>query len=355
MIPAILYQTVYLLFLMVITLFVVGRYNNTDKPENPLNSIFVCIILILFIGLRPLSYVFVDTMNYVFFWANTSNYTFDPNATNLLFDNLFGFMATSGFEVTDFFLLISCIYYGGMLVACRKLFPANTLLAFLVCAVAFSTFTYGTNGIKAGAAASLFLVGLAYRKNIVVSVIFVLLSWGFHHSMQLPVAAYVLALFFKNDKWYFYGWSFCLLMAFLHISYFQNLFGSMSDEGGQSYLITNVGDDWGGKMGFRYDFVLYSAVPVAIGYYIKKHKIIIDDLYDFILHVYLVCNGVWMLCMYASFTNRIAYLSWSIMPIVLIYPYFKYKGDVRLLPASRKAIVLGNMFFTLFMYFIYYA
>ncbi len=27
------------------------------------------------------------------------------------------------------------------------------------------------------------------------------------------------------------------------------------------------------------------------------------------------------LCMYAGFTNRIAYLSWLIYPIVLIYPY----------------------------------
>lgn len=59
-------------------------------------------------------------------------------------------------DATFFFGLIAAIYFIGMFVACRKLFPSNTLIVFLVCLAAFSTFSYGTNGIKAGAAASLF-------------------------------------------------------------------------------------------------------------------------------------------------------------------------------------------------------
>ncbi len=355
MIPAILYNAVYLLVITILTVVKVGHFNNTAHREEPSLCILLCVALIAFIGFRPHSPVFIDTMNYVISWGIAYFDGFDTETPNLLFDNLYLFMSWSGIDITWFFVLIAAIYFSGMLMACRKLFPCNTTLAFLVCVAAFSTFSYGTNGIKAGAAASLFLVALAYRDKFFVSIIFLLLSWGFHHSMQLPVAAYILSMFLKKDKWYFYGWMFCLLMALLHITFFQVLLGGMTDEGGAGYLIKGLDSDWGGKQGFRFDFVLYSAVPIALGYYVKKHKIVIDSLYDFILHVYLVCNGIWMLCMYASFTNRIAYLSWSMAPIVLIYPYFKLKNSDTVLPTTRKTVILGNIGFTLFMHFIYYA
>ena len=355
MIPAILYYTVYLLVIAILTMVKVGHFNNTGHREKPLLCTILCVALIAFIGFRPHSPVFVDTMNYVISWGNAYFDGFDTETSNLLFDNLYNLMSWSGIEITWFFVLIASIYFGGMLVAYRKLYPDNTTLAFLTCVAAFSTFSYGTNGIKAGAAASLFLVALAYRDKFIVSTIFVLLSWGFHHSMQLPVAAYLLSVFFKKDRWYFYGWMFCLLMALLHITFFQVLLGGITDEGGAGYLIGGLNSDWGGKQGFRFDFVLYSAAPVALGYYIKKHRIVIDSFYDFILHVYLVCNGAWMLCMYASFTNRIAYLSWFMMPIVLIYPFFKLNDSDSVLPITRRTIILWNLGFTLFMHFIYYA
>jgi len=354
MIEAYLYQLSYLIVITILTFVYIGRNNITVQAEPPMPSLLLCVGMILFIGFRPHSYLFVDTMNYVLWWNAAGFNGFDSDAQNLLFDNLYGFMAGTGFTVTEFFLIIAAIYFGGMWVACRRLFPCNTMLAFLVCLAAFSTFTYGTNGIKAGAATSLFLVALAFRDRLPIAIIFILLSWGFHHSMQLPVAAFIIALIFRKEKWYFYGWVFCLLIAIAHITYFQQLFGSMSDEGGQEYLIQGMGNEWGGNNGFRYDFVLYSSVPVVLGYFIMKRKIEIDNIYRFLLKMYILCNGVWMLCMYASFTNRIAYLSWFMLPLVLIYPYFKLRERVCQLPFSRKIIVLGHLFFTLFMTFVYY-
>lgn len=40
---------------------------------------------------------------------------------------------------------------------------------------------------------------------------------------------------------------FCLLMALLHITFFQVLLGEMTDEGGADYLIKGLDGDWGGK------------------------------------------------------------------------------------------------------------
>ena len=354
MIPAYLYKYIYLLLVTVLTLTVVKYRRSLKVNESIIGSALLCSFMVLFIGFRPLSVYFVDMVNYAHWWGATW-WGFNWDVENLLFDTLYQYMGSVFPDATVFFVLMATIYFTGMLVVCRKLFPSNTLIVFLVYLAAFSTFSYGTNGIKAGAAASLFLVALAYRDNIVVSILFLFLSWGFHHSMQMPVAAYILTLIFKNKKWYFYGWLFCLLMAVAHVSFFQELFAGMTDESGAGYLNWDTNDDWGGKSGFRIDFVIYSAMPVVMGYYVKFKYQLEDRFYDIILYMYLTCNGIWMLCMYAQFTNRIAYLSWFMYPILLVYPCYAIVDKNHPLVLVRQKVVLLHLGFTLFMVLIYYA
>jgi hypothetical protein len=60
-----------------------------------------------------------------------------------------------------------------------------------------------------------------------------------------------------------------------------------------------------------------------------------------------------MLCMYAEFTNRIAYLSWLMLPIVLIYPLLNEdwgSGQYK----TFQWVALGHLAFTLFLNYIYY-
>lgn len=348
MIPAAYYYYVYLIIIAILTIvFVNNRRDIFESEPVGLSAIF-CVVMIFFIGLRPLSYKFVDMMNYSAWWGLTYWTGFDFETENLLFDNLYVWMGNQFPDPTPFFVFMASIYFICILIACRKLFEANTLITYLVYLAAFSTFSYGTNGVKAGAAASMFLVALAYRDQIVVSILFLLLSWGFHHSMQLPVAAYILTMIFKDSRWYFYGWLFCLAMAALHVTFFQNIFASMSDDSGNGYLTaSNTG--WGGKSGFRIDFVLYSAMPVIMGYYVIFKYQLRDRLYEIMLHYYLVVNGIWMLCMYGSFTNRIAFLSWFVYPVILIYPCFAIPSDTHPLVENRSKYIYAHLFFTTFM------
>jgi hypothetical protein len=232
-----------------------------------------------------------------------------------------------------------------------------SLAAYLVFLAAFSTFSYGTNGIKAGAAAAIFLMALSFRKNLKVCIPLILISWGFHHSMIMPIVGLALTLVYKNSKIYFAGWCFCLLMAIAHITFFQELFGGiLSDSGdsGANYL-NEVNDEWGGKTGFRIDFVIYSAMPILVGYWaVYKKRLQLSKIYTCLLNLYMTLNGTWMLCMYANFTNRIAYLSWFLYPIVLIYPYLNENwGPTRYKDFSK--VMLAHLGFTLFMKFIFYA
>lgn len=353
MIPPLLYQPLFLFVAVILTFVAVANRRDVYDEEPIVPSVIMCFALICFLGFRPHSSVFGDTYNYAT-WFGMSYWTgFDMEAENLLFDNLYVWLGDNFPDATPLFVIMAFINLVCTLITCRKLFPANTFLAFLVCLAAFSTFSYLTNGIKAGVAASLFLVSLAYRDNLIVSIPFLLLSWGFHHSMQLPVAVYVLTLFFKDSRWYFYGWLFCLFCAATHISFFQTLFAGMTDDSGSSYLSST--EDWGGKSGFRIDFVIYSAMPVLMGYYVIFKYELRDKLYEDMLHYYLAANGIWMLCMYGQYTNRIAYLSWFAYPFLIVYPSLAIPNDSHPLVENMNKYVYAHMGFTIFMQVVYYA
>lgn len=362
MVQAYLYHTVYLIAVTILTMIVSYRYGRKSNLKE-INDIglniqgyILPLVFALFIGLRPISgKYFTDMANYngiYYALQYGKDFVFNPTADNFIFDNLLSWLGSQYYDIIVFFLIISLIYFLFAYLACSRLFGSNAFVAFVVFLGAFSTFSYATNGIKAGAAASFFLCALGYRNKPIIAGIFLFLSVGFHHSMVMPVAAFIIAWFIRDSKYYFVIWIIAFLIAAAHITYFQELFAGIADERGVHYLEDTTGD-WGGKSGFRLDFVLYSALPIYIGYIaVFKYKLK-SKIYSFLLNVYLLTNAIWMLCMYAAFTNRIAYLSWLMYPVVTIYPFFckEFMPDQT---ARLKQVIWFQLLFTLFMNVIYY-
>lgn len=357
-----LYYSVYIWVVTFLTIFMATKYsgysNNrleSHRKETSFSALVLTICMILFIGFRPVSYIFIDMNNYreLYYAMFGHQYYFYSGAENFLFDNVLGYFASLRLDITYFFFFIALIYFGAIYVATKKLFPKDVFYAIIIYLGAFSTFSYGTNGIKAGAAASLFLCAIAYRKQFFACVIFLILSMGFHHSMIMPIVAFVCACLYSRPKYYFYVWVLCLIIAALHITWFQEFFAGFSDDQGAGYLKL-VGGHYDSMMrGFRPDFVFYSSAPVMLGYYLIRKCRYRSKFYDFIFCTYTLTNAVWMLCMYASFTNRIAYLSWLMIPIVLIYPFFDYPFLNR---QYRKLNIVAfcHLGFTLAVSYIYY-
>lgn len=331
-------------------------------------SIVLAVFFTLLIGLRPmgsgLSWMWADSANYDYSYnmREGMQFYFNPHTENLIWDNLFDWWASNRLGITPLFLLGDAIYFGCTYLACRKWFPRDTTMAYLVFLGAFSTYSYSYNGVKAGIAGAIFLLGLAYYEKRTLSVALILISWGVHHSMQMPVAAYILTLFYKNPKWYFYGYAFCVVMSILHVGFFASLFASMSnDERGAEYLLATGNAEDAHITGFRPDFLLYSVMPILIGYKIvMKEKLKVSKQYSALLHMYICTNGIWCLCMYASYSNRIAYLSWFMYPFVLIYPFLKEDlRGVLMLKSRNQYVQLAkvasyHLYFTLFMELVFY-
>lgn len=363
MLSAALYQTVFLLLVFCMTVLVMQRYVIVDFSDREQGAVIndritwiFTLFLIFFIGFRPISdRYFVDMGGYAInykalFWKKAFHFTWDTD--NIIFDNLFAYWGSRSVPVEYLFLLLACIYFICMAVACKKMFPKDMMLSFLVYLGAFSTFSYGTNGMKAGAAASIFLLAIAYRKNMWIAIPTLLISIGFHHSMVVSVAVYIISLLVKDRRYFLYGWLVCLFMAAFQITYFQELFAGLTDEHGAGYLA--VEEEGRHVSGFRPDFILYSAIPIFLGNYLFRKFEIEDDDYSFMWNLYAGTNAIFLLCTYGTFINRIAYLSWLMYPFVLIYPFLNSNlGDFQ--NRYLRYAVYGHLGFTLFMTFIYYA
>lgn len=366
------YQYIYLLVVSILTFIVIARYkvktvsDFCDYYNRKSNWGYVCglitaIVVSLVVGLRAEDGQFSDSLNYRFYYyahLEGCNYQFDREAENVVFDNLFAWWGSLRLGLSNFFLLMDVLYFGCMFFACKRLFPKDTCIAFFCYLAALSTFSYSFNGIKAGVAASIFLLAISYYKRWFICIPLVIISWGFHHSMVLPVCAFIISHFYKNPKPFFFAWCICAVLSVLNVSYFQELFANLAEESGDTrgamYLSSDSDVGWEGKAGFRLDFLIYSAMPIIVGYIaIFKKKIKTNSIYDLLLKLYITTNSVWLLCMYVQYNNRIAYLSWFLYPIVLIYPFLNLDWSQYQLKYFSKVILL-HLGFTLFMYLIYY-
>lgn len=359
MIPAQYYLYIYLFFVTILSLYAFNKYkvrivDETQSlvPNSGLSrGIGVLIFVALFIGLRPVDRTFVDMYDYYqqyLFYYGTP-YEFNSDAENLIWDQILPFFAANKIPAPLYFLMISSLYFGLAFFACNRLFPRDGYVVFLVFLGAFSTFSYGTNGIKAGLAASLFALAVSYRDKLKICVPLVLLTYAFHHSMVIPIVAFFATLVNNTPKYYFYFWVFSIAVAFVHISFFQELFAGFTDERGADYLIGSGAF----QGGFRLDFIIYSAMPIWLGWYSRKKMGCNSRMYITLLNTYTLANSVWLLCMYASFSNRIAYLSWFLYPIVLVYPILNDNWTSNRYRFFAK-VATYQLLFTLFMEIVYY-
>ncbi len=225
-----------------------------------------------------------------------------------------------------FFILTAILYCSGYYIFFNKTLDERTsfyAVGFSMICMGF--ISYGNNTTRAGLAISMLLIALS-RKNINLSFILIsILSIFIHKSMFIPIAAYVLCSFVPNTKIYIRFWLFMLLISILNIdlsSVFSYL--ELADERVSGYMIESINNENSlnlyQKAGFRIDFIIYSMIPMVAGwFYIYKLRYE-EQFYHRIYNTYIAVNAIWLLVIRIPFTDRFAYLSWFLMPIIMIYP-----------------------------------
>lgn len=334
-----------------------GLLRNREKK----GGIFLLTVaFILIVGLRPVASVFGDTVNYAYIYETLSDaYSFrDVIPGDEIIFNSFMFYCSKVMDVSFFFLIIEAMYVVPIYLACRKLAGNSSGIMMLFCFAAFSFFSYGVNGIRNGMACSLIILALSLiqgnTRDKIICVILCLLAIGSHKSTVLPVICMLLALFIRNPRVMFLFWLGSILLSLAEGSQIENFFVSLGfDDRMDEYL--NADEETMEQFsaaGFRWDFLLYSCVPIVMGWYLIFRKRIYNRTYLLLLGTYIFANAFWIMVIRASFSNRFAYLSWFLYPMVLSYPLLKLPIWKKTQGHKAGLIMLGHYAFTLVLFLI---
>ncbi len=296
--------------------------HSNSKKESA--SLVLLIVVTLYMGLRPISGAYFGDMGiyYKYFhqFANGAQIT---NNKDYLW-RLFMKLCSGIMSAQLFFLLCAILYVVPLYSAAKKWFGADRYFIFLMLIASFSFWAYGTNGIRNGIATSFVVYALSYTKNNYIKYGIFLIAYFIHGSVIIPIAAYILTSYYKNSGHYLIGWVLAIPLSLVLGSFWENLFASIGFGGDRiSYLTDNRFVDQFANVGFRWDFLIYSAAAVYFGYYFIFKKKFNDKLYHQLFNIYVTANAFWILVIRSSFSNRFAYLSWFLMAIIIFYPFFK--------------------------------
>ena len=299
----------------------------TDRSLNNISRFFV-LFLVLFIGLRPIHKTFTDMIGY----ANEFNRHIIYNETSeftwqFFFDTFYNLEA----NVHIWFLFIAACYVGLIWVTSKKIFNEKAWYPFLLFISCFFFFNYGVNILRAGVAASVVLIGLTYlirhKMNIQTYIVYILISliaFGTHNASILSSVCCLVGFHFKSFKYPLLIWLACCVISYNIPDDFVNMFIGLGLDGRvDTYLSTEADETLFSHVGFRWDFLLYSAAPVIFAIYVcKKYKT--DEIYPKLVSSYLLANAFWVLFIRANYSDRFAYLSWFMYSLIFSYPLIKF-------------------------------
>lgn len=328
------YFDISILILVLIAVWQCSRGSIFHKDVVEFNATWgfvFAVVLILYMGLRPIDGQFGDTVIYAsgFREASLSKAPFVWQwRTEWLFQNLVRIFAKYS-DVHTFFLFCSFLYVGSLWWAMQRIFKSYYYIPLLVIFSMFTFWNYGVNGIRNGIGASLFILAMTYVQNLPVAMTLSFIAMGFHTSILLMAGAAIAAWFIKNSYIYLMIWILAIPASYVLGNTFQNIFAGIDIIGGDDRLYTYLTQETDESNmvyvshAFRWDYILYSAMGTITGYYFIFRRLFKDEYYHWIFNVYLITNAFWILIIRAAFSNRFAQISWFILPIVLIYPFMK--------------------------------
>lgn len=283
------------------------------------------IFILLYIGFRPIHGIFVDMTTYAYTYSRFQ----EGNPINVTGDRgFYSFMdfCAQTIPVEWFFALCACIYVIPVLIMSKRLFGQFWFYGFFMIAATFTFWAYGTNGIRNGMAASIFLLALGFEKNKFAMVAILIWAVSFHSSTQIPLLALIAAYVYPKPKVFLVGWFAAITLSLMFGGFWENLFANIGVEDDRtSYLTSTENAAEFSRTGFRWDFLLYSGTAVLSGWYFIFKKNFQDAFYARLFCTYLLANAFWILVIRANFSNRFAYLSWFMIGLVIIYPLLKDK------------------------------
>ena len=253
------------------------------------------------------------------------------------------------FPIEAFFGILAFLYIFTYIFAYKNIYYSNFGIAFIILVCSFSFWGYGVNGMRNGIALAFVTLMLSnYNRKIWLSVLMCIIAVSFHKSALLPICSLILMKFYSKPKVYLGVWILCFLLSLSFGNFLASIIPSDllgDDDRLSSYLTSQFGNQEYASFsytGFRLDFVIYSMIPIIIGWRYLKKMNFKNIFYLRIWNTYVICNAFWLLTIYVPYNNRFAYLSWFLFPILVTYPYVK--GESGMSKNIRIILILNYLF-----------
>ncbi|WP_285269945.1 EpsG family protein [Kaistella rhinocerotis] len=357
-IPTSSYTGIYyhvMLFMMLITLlhgYSAELFSTGTKNFARGMGFFLLVFIILYMGTRPVSWVFGDMLTYSKSYKLLTGGEKADVKGDFIF-NYFMIFCAKIMNDRSFFFLCTLLYTVPCYIFSRRYSGSYWYYVFFIFIGSYMFWPFGTNGIRNGIGTSLFILALCFYDRKYLMYTLMALSVGIHNSLIIPIAGFAVAGVYKNPKLYYYIWLAAIPLSLIGGGFWENLFGGIGfggDTRAETYLTKgNVNNDVFAYSGFRWDFLFYSSFAVFAGWYFIFKKNITDKFYIHLWGTYMIANAFWILVIRANFSNRFAYLSWFLMAPVIAYPLLRYK----LFPNQYRVIAVVIAVYYLFTYLMF--
>ena len=307
----------------------VSRITSPDNSYQQRGShvflpLIISLILTFWIGFRPVSGAFGDTVNYAMEYTNLNPHLIQMDwSGEWIWQWLMNGCKAVGFSLPVFFAIVVAGYVFSAFWAVKVFLPKDPMLGTVFLLSSLMFFPFAVNGLRNGLACHLVLLGAAwlFEDKWVPGALTLLVALGIHRSVILPILAIILARFlFRNVRYAIIIWISAIFVSLVAGDTFASFFAGLGfdDRMSQYAAITDLSEF--SETGFRWDFLLYSAAPVVMAWYVCIKKNLQDNWYNALCTAYCLCNAFWVLVIRSAFSNRFAYLSWFLYPLVIAYP-----------------------------------
>lgn len=312
--------------------------NNKKRLLGPANNyiyIYYCFAILL-LALTPASYYDgSDKGRYMYDFDHISTIIQEEHTKDIgwyYFMDICHFITLG--SSTLFFIITAIIFASSFYFFAKKHFNKQYIGYILLMTMGLLGFSgYTNNVIRNGVAIALCLFALSINTKW-IKLLLAFIAYLIHGSVLIPIAAFLYTIFIKNNKIASIIWLICLGLSLLNVntSSLFDIFGGI-DERVSNYAINQPSTDTLAlyvKAGqFRWDFLIYSIVPLYIARIWKTKYAYNDKLYSRLLNIYLLCNALWLLVIRQAYADRFAFLSWLMIPIITLYPILKNNIKVR--------------------------
>lgn len=320
------------------------RFNPTQS-KTTLFFILLAVSMTYLMGVYPIGWNTAgDRQNYGSIFEHIQYYGITDNNISVAEQGYLYFNSFVGkfLNTEQYFILVAAIYVLNYSIAIWRMVRRNSYWMLLACVISMGFVSYNVNVLRAGLAISFVFLAISLYPSKIKMLICGIIAISLHRSTMIPAVMMFVSLFFNKTKLFYYLWFLSIIVSAVGGDFFNSIFASFTEDNRSEYLTRARMSDY--NVGFRIDFLIYSLIPLLIGYFYIYRKRFNDNLYQFIYNTYILTNIFWILVIRANYSDRFAYLSWFMIPVLLTYPLLK----TRFLPNQNiwiTAILVGELIF----------